>query len=82
VLRAAHPKELPLEVLVRLLKQSEDDSSCHTAEAHPEVLPKVFSFEKMKEDVYGGWMAEVIAKDGEGPTVGVQLGGSNIHLSY
>jgi len=68
-----------------LLKQGEeDDSSCHPVETHLEVLPRVLGFEEVKEDVYGGWMAEVVAEDGEGPhkgpAVGVQLGGSNVHL--
>jgi len=57
-----------------LLEQGEDDSSCHPAEAYPEVLPRVFGFEEVKKDVNGGWMAKVVAKDGEGPHKGPVVG--------
>jgi len=48
---AAHPKELPLEALVGLLEEREKDSPNHTTKTHPEVLPGVFGFEEVKEDV-------------------------------
>jgi len=85
VLKAAHPEEFPLETLVRLLKQGDDDSSCHPAEAYPEVLPRVLGFEEMKKDIYSGWMAKMVTKDGEGPhkgpAIGMQLGRGNVHFS-
>jgi len=74
VLRAVHPEEFPLETLVRLLKQGEDDFSCHPAEAHPEVFPRVLSLEEVKEDIYRKWMAKMVAKYGEGPHKGPAVG--------
>ena len=84
MLKATHPEEFPLKTLVRLLEQGKDDSSCHPAEAYPEVLPRVFALDEMKKDIYCGWMAKVIAKDGEGPhkgpAVGMQLGRGNVYF--
>jgi len=85
VLEAAHPEELPLKPFVRLLEQGKDDSSCHPAEANSEVFPRVLGLKELKEDIYGGGMAKVIAKDGEspdeGPVVGMQLGRGDVYLS-
>ena len=70
MLRAAHPQEFLLETLVRLLKQVEDDSSCHPAKAHPEVFPRVLSLEEVKKDICKRWMTEMVAKYGEDPHKG------------
>ena len=84
MLRETHPKEFPLEPFIRFLEQGEDDSSCHPAETYPEVLPRVFGLKEMKENIYGGGMAKVITKNGEGPdegpAVGMQLDRGDIYL--
>ena len=51
VLDAAHPKELPFETLIGLLEKREEESPCHAAKAHPEVLPKALNFKEVEEDV-------------------------------
>ena len=85
MLRAAHPEEFSFKPLVRLLEQGKDDSSCHPAEANPEVFPRVFGLKEMEENVYRGGVAKVVTKDGEGPNegpvVGMQLGKGDVYLS-
>jgi len=84
VLRAAPLEEFPLETLVRLLEQGEDDSSCHPAEAYLKVLPRVFGLEEVKKNIYSGWMTKMVAEDGEGPhkgpAIGMQLGRGNVYF--
>jgi len=73
-LRATHPEEFPLETFVGLLEKGEDDSSCHPAEAYPEVLPRAFGFEEMKKKIYSGWMTKMVVEDGDGPYRGPIVG--------
>jgi len=85
VLGAAHPEEFSLKSFVRLLEQGKDDSPCHPVEANPEVFPRVFGLKEMQENIYGGGVAKVVTKNGEGPNegpaVGMQLGRGDVYLS-
>ena len=84
MLGAAHLNELPFEALIGLLEEREENSPCHAAEAHPEVLLGALSFKEVKEDVDGRGVPKVVAQYGEGPhegpTVGMLLGGGHVDL--
>jgi len=80
VVGAAHPKELPFEAFIGLLKECEEDSPRHSTETHPKVLPGALSLEEVEEDINGRRVPKVIAQYGERPTVGVQLGRGHINL--
>ena len=81
---AAYLQELRLKALVRLLKESQENSPCHPIEAHPQLLSGVLSLKELEEDVHKGRMAKMVAKDREGPhkglTVGMQLGRGHVEL--
>jgi len=59
------------------LEQGEENSPCHLVKAHPKLFPWILGLEEIEEDVHGGGVLEVVAKDRkcphEGPTIGMQL---------
>jgi len=67
-----------------LLEERYEHPPSHTIEADPQLLPRVFNFKEIKEGIHRRREAEAVAKDDESPherpTVGMQLGGGNIHL--
>jgi len=81
---ATYLQELFLKALVRLLKESQEDSHCHPIEAHPQLLPGVLSLKEVEENVHRGRMAKMVAEDREGlqkgPTIGMQLGRGHVDL--
>jgi len=84
MLGATHPNELPLEALIRLLEEREENSPCHATEAHLEVLPGALGFKEMEEDVDLRGLPKMVAqyREGprEGPAVGMQLGRGHVDL--
>ena len=84
VLGAAHSKEFPLPVFVRVLEEGEEDSARDPGKAYPEAFPLLFHLKEMQENVYGREDAQVSAKNLKTPykcpAVGVQLGGGGINF--
>jgi len=69
---ATYLQELLLKALVRLLKESQENTPCHPIEAHPQFLSGILSLKEVEEEVHRGWMAKIVAKDREGyPAVGM-----------
>jgi len=82
---ATYLQELLLEDLVRLPKESQENSPCHPIEAHPQFLSRVLSLKEVEEDVHRRRIAKMVAKDTEsphkGPAVRVQMGKGHVDLS-
>jgi len=51
VVRGVHPEEFSSKSLVGLLKEGEENSLSNPAQAHPEIVSRVFGLKKMKEHV-------------------------------
>ena len=82
MLGAAHSKEFPLPVFVRVLEEGEEDSARDPGKAYPEAFPLLFHLKEMQENVYGREDAQVSVKNlktpYKRPAVGVELGGGGI----
>ena len=82
---AAHSKEFPLPVLVRVLEEGKEDSTRDPGKAYPEAFPLLFHLKEMQENVYGWEDAQVSTKNlktpYKRPAVGVELGGGGIDFS-
>ena len=74
VVVTTHFEELPLEALIRLLEQGEENSPCHPVKAYPKLLPWTLGLEEVEEDVHRGSVPEVVTEDAKRPHEGLAVG--------